>query len=47
MQRCYQEEADTLHVNDALKKAVHNILVRKVNIDVIVLLVSIYFQYFS
>ena len=47
MQCCHQEEADTricVHVNDALRRGAHNILVSTVDTDVVVLLVSIYHQ---
>jgi len=50
MQCCHQEEADTkicVHVNDALKKGARNILVRTVDTDVVVLLVSIFCQLHS
>jgi len=50
MQRCHQEEADTkicAHVNDAFKKGARKILVSTVDTDVVVLLVSIYYQLHS
>jgi len=50
MQCCHQEEADTkicVHVNDALKKGAHNILISTVDTDVVVLLVSLYCQLYD
>ena len=48
MAPCYREEADSricIHVQDALQKGAHNILVSTVDKDVIVVLVSIYFHF--
>ena len=47
MQDCDHEEADTricIHLHNSLERGAHNILVSIVDTDVIVLLISVYFQ---
>ena len=50
MSPCYYEEADSricIHVQDALQKGAHNILVSTVDTDVIVILVGAYFTFYD